>query len=90
MELNKISGLIIDSAMKVHTALGPGLLESAYEACLKHELINRELQVRTQVKLPVLYDGIYIDAGYRLDILVEESVIIELKSVEMLKPLHEA
>jgi len=90
MEFNQISGLIIDSAMKVHTALGPGLLENAYEACLKHELINRQLKVMTQVGLPVTYDGVSIDVGYRLDLLVEDSVIIELKAVERSIPIHEA
>ena len=90
MELNQISGLIIDSAMKVHTALGPGLLESAYEACLKHELIKRQLKVMTQVALPVTYDGITIDIGYRLDMLVDDSVIVELKAVERLNEIHEA
>ena len=90
MELNQISGLIIDSAMKVHTALGPGLLENAYEACLKHELIKRQLKVMTQVGLPVTYDGETIDIGYRLDLLVEDSVIVELKAVERLNPIHDA
>ena len=90
MELNKISGLIIDSAIKVHTTLGPGLLESAYEACLKHELSNRNLKVIAQLNLPVFYDGVTIDAGYRLDLLVEDSVIIEIKAVEQLKSIHEA
>ena len=82
MELNEISGIIIDSAMRVHTALGPGLLENAYEACLKHELIKRQLKVMTQVSLPVTYDDTTIDIGYRLDMLVEDSVIVELKAVE--------
>ena len=90
MDLNKISGLIIDSAIKVHTTLGPGLLESAYEACLKHELSNRNLKVIAQLNLPVFYDGVTIDAGYRLDLLVEDSVIIEIKAVEQLKSIHEA
>lgn len=90
MELNQISGLIIDSAMKVHTALGPGLLENAYETCLKHELVKRQLKVMTQVALPVTYDGVVIDIGYRLDLLVEDSVIVELKAVERLNSIHEA
>ncbi len=90
MDLNRISGLIIDSAIKVHTTLGPGLLESAYEACLKHELSNRNLKVITQLTLPIIYDGVTIDAGYRLDLLVEDSVIIELKAVEQLMPIHDA
>ncbi|GMQ92304.1 MAG: GxxExxY protein [Gammaproteobacteria bacterium] len=90
MELNQISGLILDSAFKVHTALGPGLLESAYEICLKHELIKQKLKVMTQIELPIEYDGINIDVGYRLDMLVEDSVIIELKAVNRLIPIHEA
>ena len=90
MDLNKISGIIIDSAMKVHTVLGSGLLESAYEACLKHELIKRGLKVASQVGLPVTYDNVTIDIGYRLDLLVEDTVIIELKAVERLNTIHEA
>ena len=90
MDLNKISGIIIDSAMKVHTALGSGLLESAYEACLKHELTKRNLKVVSQVGLPVTYDNVTIDIGYRLDLLVEDTVIIELKAVERLNTIHEA
>ena len=90
MELNKVSGMIIDSAMKVHTSLGPGLLESAYEACLKHELTKRGIKVRTQVSLPVIYDNVTIDAGYRIDLLVEDSVIVELKAVEQLNSIHDA
>lgn len=76
--------------MKVHTALGPGLLESAYETCLAYELRQRGLRVETQVTLPVKYDGVELDAGYRLDLLVESRVIVELKAVEKTIPLHEA
>jgi GxxExxY protein len=90
MELNQISGQIVDAAMKVHTALGPGLLESAYEVCLAHELRKRGLKVLTQVTLPVVYDGVEIDAGYRLDLLVEDAVIVELKAVANVLPIHEA
>lgn len=90
MDINKISGIIIDSAMKVHTALGPGLLESAYEACLKHELTKRNLKVVSQAGLPVTYDNVTLDIGYRLDLVVEDTVIIELKAVDHLKPVHEA
>ena len=90
MEINKITGSIIDSAMKVHTALGPGLLESAYEACLKHELISKNIHVLNQVILPIKYDGIEIEAGYRLDLLVEDEVIVELKAVDKIHPIHEA
>jgi GxxExxY protein len=90
MNINDISGAVVDSAMKVHTALGPGLLESAYEACLKHELGKRGFKVLSQVILPVIYDGVEVDAGYRLDLLVEDVVIVEVKAVERLLPIHEA
>lgn len=90
MEINDITGNIVDSAIKVHKALGPGLLESAYEACLAHELRKRERKVLTQVGLPVIYDGVKLDVGYRLDMLVEDCVIVELKVVEHVLPVHEA
>jgi GxxExxY protein len=90
MELNDITGQIIDASMKVHTELGPGLLESAYEACLAHELRKRGLKVVSQLALPVKYDGIELDTGYRIDSLVEDRVIVELKAVEKTTPLHEA
>ena len=88
MEINDVTGQVIDIAMKVHSALRPGLLESAYEACLVHELRTRGLKVQSQVALPIVYDGVRIDAGYRLDLLVEGVVIVELKSVEKLAPVH--
>jgi GxxExxY protein len=90
MELNDITAAIVDSSLKVHTELGPGLLESAYEACLMHELRKRGIQVRNQVDQPVHYDGIVIDVGYRLDLLVEDTVIVELKSVDAIAPIHKA
>lgn len=90
MDLNTVSGHIVDAAMKVHSALGPGLLESAYEACLAYELRKRGLQVQSQVECPVIYDGIRIDIGYRLDLLVEVAVITELKTVENITSLHKA
>ena len=90
LELNDITGQVVDAAMKVHTALGPGLLESAYETCLAYELRQRGLRVETQVTLPVKYDGVELDAGYRLDLLVESRVIVELKAIEKMTPLHEA
>jgi GxxExxY protein len=90
MEMNQITGAIVDSAMKVHTALGPGLLESAYEACLIYELQKRGFKVERQVELPVIYEGVRVDAGYRIDLLVEETVIVEIKSVENLLAVHEA
>ena len=90
MELNRISGQIVDAAMKVHTALGPGLLESAYEACMKHELIKRSLHVESQKLLPIVYDDVVLDAGYRLDLLVEDTVVVELKAVEEISGIHKA
>ena len=90
MRPNDVSGQIVDAAMKVHTALGPGLLESAYEACLAHELRKRRLNIETQHLLPVTYDGIQIDVGYRIDLLVENLVIVELKAVDKIAPIHEA
>lgn len=89
-KLNTISGIVIDAAMKVHSALGPGLLESAYETCLKHELIKKNIDVKSQVELPVLYDGIRLDAGYRIDLLVADAIVVELKSAEKIAPIHEA
>jgi GxxExxY protein len=90
MEINKISGSIIDAAMKVHTVLGPGLLESAYESCLIHELRKAGLKIESQVALPVVYDGVKIDAGYRIDMMVEDCIIVELKAVEKVLPIYEA
>ena len=90
MDVNKISGAIVDASMKVHTVLGPGLLESAYEACLLHELGKRGFNVKNQSTLPVEYDGKKTDAGYRLDIIVEDTVIVAVKAVETILPIHEA
>jgi GxxExxY protein len=90
MEINEISGAVVDSAMKVHTVLGPGLLEATYQHCLAHELKKRLLDVRMEVYLPVLYDDALIDVGYRLDILVESQVIVEIKSVHCIAPIHKA
>ena len=81
---------IIGSAIDVHRVLGPGLLESAYQECLCVELGLRELRFVSQMQLPVLYKGLRVDAGYRLDLVVEDLVVVELKSVEHLLPLHEA
>ena len=89
-ELNQISGKIIELAIAVHRELGPGMLEGAYEVCLVHELVRNGLKVERQVVLPIVYQGITLDAGYRLDLIVEESVIVELKTVERLHPVHEA
>ena len=87
-ELNGISGQIIGSAIEVHRALGPGLLESAYEACLAHELFQRGLAVERQKHLPITYKTVELDAAYRLDLLVERRVVVELKAVEQVYPIH--
>lgn len=82
---------VVDGAFQVHMALGPGLLESAYEHCLTHELAERRgMRVNRQVTMPVRYGDTIIDAGYRLDLLVEDAVIVEVKAVESLLPIHEA
>jgi GxxExxY protein len=85
-----IARVIIKAALKIHSALGPGLLESAYEVCLAHELTQAGLITRRQVLLPIKYDGIQLDAGYRLDLLVDECVVAELKAVERIMPIHTA
>ena len=84
------TGSIIGAAIEVHRHLGPGLLESAYEECLCHELHLRGLDFRRQVDLPVLYKGLKLDCGYKLDLIVQETVILELKVTERLHPIHEA
>ena len=89
-KLESIGKQIIDAAFQVHKALGPGLLESSYEACLVMELILRGLKVEQQKALSVFYKGKKLDVGYRLDLLVENEIIIELKAVEKLLPIHEA
>jgi GxxExxY protein len=87
---DKIASEIVDAAFKVHSKLGPGLLESAYEACMAHELTKRGFLVERQKPQPVFYDGLEIEVGYRLDILVDDTIIIELKAVEQLAPIHQA
>lgn len=89
-ELNKLTEIIIGAAIAVHRELGPGLLESAYQACLEFELVDRGLKVQRQKELPVVYRGLQLDCGYRLDLLVEDKIILELKSVDRLQPIHEA
>ncbi|SMC26719.1 GxxExxY protein [Desulfacinum hydrothermale DSM 13146] len=87
---NDIAREVVDAAFKVHSALGPGLLESVYEICLAHELEKRGLNVERQVPVPVIYDHIHIDAGFRLDMLVQDRVVVELKAVEKILPVHKA
>jgi GxxExxY protein len=81
---------VVDAAYQVHQALGPGLLENIYEVCLCHELNKRGLSFQKQASFPIVYDNMRLDAGLRVELLVEESLIVELKSVETLLPLHEA
>ena len=90
MDIDYVSGQVVDAAMMVHSALGPGLLESTYEACLLHELQLRNIPVQKQLALPVLYKREKIDAGYRIDLMVNKEVIVELKAVEELLPIHKA
>ena len=90
MDLDRITGTVVDSAMRVHTALGPGMLESVYEKCLRHELVKRGLRVESQVWVPVIYDGVKIEGGYRIDLLVESDVVVELKVVEQILEVHKA
>ena len=90
MEINQITEKIIGCAIEVHKQLGPGLLESAYEECLFYELINKGLNVKKQLALPLVYKEIKLDAGYRIDLLVENKVIIEIKSVDAIADIHKA
>ena len=90
LEINHITEQIIGSAIEVHRVLGPGLLESAYEECLCHELNLRHIQFERQFPLPVEYKGIRLDCGYRLDLLVTNAVVVEIKVVDNLLPIHEA
>lgn len=90
MDDRSLTGAVIDAAMKVHTVLGPGLLESVYEACLAHELENRGLKIERQLVLPIRYGDVSIDAGYRIDLLVNERLIVELKAVDKFLAIHQA
>ena len=89
-ETNEVASKIVDAAFAVHKALGPGLLESVYEVCLLHELSKRGLKAERQVLVPVVYDNLRLDAGLRLGLVVEKRLIVELKAVEALLPVHTA
>ncbi|GMV99914.1 MAG: hypothetical protein AMXMBFR84_10530 [Candidatus Hydrogenedentota bacterium] len=89
-DINDLTGAIIGAAIEVHRELGPGLLESAYEECLATELADRGFHVARQVMLPVCYKGRELDAGFRIDLLVDNQVIVELKSVGKIEPIHQA
>jgi len=90
LNLNDLTKIIIGAAISVHKELGPGLLESAYEACLAYELAERKLRIERQKSLPITYRGVQLDCGYRIDLLGESQVVVELKAVENLEPIHEA
>jgi GxxExxY protein len=90
MDIEDIGNKILGASIKVHSALGPGLLESAYQKCLAHELNRMRLKIKCEVFLPILYEDVLIDAGYRIDMIIEDKVIIENKTVERLLPIHEA
>jgi len=90
MKLNDLTYEIIGCAYKVHSNLGPGLLESTYEVCLEYELVKKGFEVARQIALPVIYEDIKLDAGYRIDLIVNNTVIIEIKSVDALAPIHTA
>ena len=90
MDIELIATRIVEAAIKVHTALGPGLLESAYQKCMDYELKERGSRVECEVILPIAYEKIMIDAGYRIDMLVDSCVIIENKTAEKILPVHEA
>jgi GxxExxY protein len=89
-EFNRLSEAIIGAAITVHRELGPGLLENAYEACLEYELLDHGFRVERQKELPVVYRGVHVNCGFRLDLFVEECVILEVKAVEKLMPIHDA
>jgi GxxExxY protein len=90
MQLNEITGKIIGAALEVHRTLGPGLLESAYEECLCHELACQGIYYERQKPLPVMFKGVALDCGYRLDLIVANAVVVEVKALEAVLPVHEA
>jgi GxxExxY protein len=86
----QVTGQIIKASLRLHSIFGPGLLESAYRICLAHDLTQRGVQVQSGVPVPIVYDGLVIDVGYRIDLLVEQCVVVELKTVQKLMPVHHA
>lgn len=90
MEVERVATQVVDGAFAVHSTLGPGLLESVYEVCLAYELTKRGLKVERQLALPVVYDDLRLEAGFRLDLLVERCLVVELKAVEAFVPVHTA
>jgi GxxExxY protein len=90
MNENEIGKLVVDATFKVHSVLGAGLLESIYESCLEHELQKQGLQVRRQVSLPIVYDDLQLDNAFRLDLLLDDKVVVEIKATDKLLPVHTA
>jgi GxxExxY protein len=90
MEIESIATNIVDAAVRVHRSLGPGLLESAYQECFAYELRKRGVIVESEISLPILYDGVQLDVGYRIDMVIDKRIIVENKSVEQRLPIHEA
>lgn len=90
LELNDLTYRIIGCAYRVHAVLGPGLLESAYQACLEYELLVNGLAVRKEYPIPVMYEKVKLDAGYRVDLIVSDEVILELKAIDAINPIHKA
>jgi GxxExxY protein len=88
MDIEKVATHIVDASIKVHRTLGPGLLESAYQKCLEHELKSRGLKVKCEIPQPLFYEGLAVDVGYRLDMVVEDQIVIENKTVERVIPIH--
>lgn len=89
-DVNSLSAVIVDAAFKIHSTLGPGLLESIYETCMAYELSKRGCSVERQVSIPVTYDDLRLEAGLKLDLLVDDKIIVEIKAVEHLLPVHDA
>ena len=89
-EIERLAREVVDSAFKIHKALGPGLLESVYQTCMVHELHRRGFKVKTEVKVPVIYEGLRLDADLRIDLLVEDQLIVDLKAVDKMSPIFEA
>src|SRR5713226_5277718 len=89
-DINRSSGAVVAAALKVHTLLGPGLLESAYEVCLRHEVHKRGHAVTRQLAMPIVYDGVKLDVGFRIDLFVDYCLVVEIKAVNKLAPIHTA
>lgn len=90
LDIEAVARVAVDAGFKVHNTLGPGLLESAYEHCLVYELEQRGIEVRSQIALPIVYEGVKLDAGYRIDLLLTRAIVIEIKPVDALAPIHQA